>query len=234
MSWFGRRRAAAEAVDARETAPAGRYPRMARNAPVDVSRVSGELLCRGRLARFSAWELRVERLPGELSLPVLEPGDVVHVHGAAADDVEPFVLEAVVVESTRLCLRVDNLALVDDAGRRASARRGVWRPAELFDLDNPRLRETPVPCEVVNVSMTGACVRTAAEYREGRRLRLRLELYDRAGVISFVSEVVRASAAPGGGFEYGLLFEELTREKRRYLEDDLREMAARAERRASS
>lgn len=225
--------AAEDAAEVREAAPSGRYPRMARNAPVDVSRPGGELLLRGRLTRFSAWELRVERLPGELSLPVLEPGDVIHVHGAASGDVEPFVLEAVVVESTRLFLRVDNLALVDDAGRRASARRGVWRPAELFDVENPHRRETPVPCEVVNVSMTGACVRTAAEFREGRRLRLRLELYERAGAISFASEVVRASATPDG-FEYGLLFEELTREKRRYLEADLREMASRAERRASS
>lgn len=143
------------------------------------------------------------------------------------------MLEAVVRESTRLFLIVDNLALVAGDGNRTSYRHGIWRDAELFDVENERLREVARPCRLMNVSMTGACVQTETAYAPGKKLRLRVELFEKAGYISFVSEIVRVKSLPDGRFEYGLLFEELTREKRRYLEDDLRTLQERANRAAN-
>lgn len=76
MGWFKKRKLESEPVRPTgrdERRDAGAYPKLYKNAPLDVTKLDGELITRARLIRFSAWELRLERLPGELSLPSWTP-----------------------------------------------------------------------------------------------------------------------------------------------------------------
>lgn len=204
-----------------------RYPKLAPDAPLSLIGPDGSLLGRARLLAYSPWSLTLGRLPGETDLPVFEKGTAVRVQGRS-DSLEPFTMRAGVAESGPVELRLDRLEPLDDLERRSAFRHGVWAPAELLSLDG---REPPEiwPCQLTNISRTGACVVGAEAFAEGTRLRLRTELARGLGQISFHGKVIRRRALPDGRTEHGLLLAEMTKEKKARLMADLRAMQEAAE-----
>lgn len=216
----------APSVSPESAGSAGRvtYPKLYKGAVLDLLNSDGVFLGKAMLRTFSVYELDLVRLEGMLSLPPVSPDDVVNVRGCAENG-ESFMLQTHVAQSSRLNIRLRDLALVSDKNQRNSPRFFVNRPAELSDPAD--LKSAPDVCTLVDISMEGACVRSAREYACDDVRKLRVELYPNAGRISFLSQVIRVVSMPDGQFEYGLLFEALPVAKRRYLAEDLRHLAGR-------
>lgn len=201
-----------------------RYPELYKGAPLTILNTKKVKIAAGRLVAFSSYELRIERLPGELVLPILQKGTVVSVQGYT-DDTEPFELQCTVKKSSKLILTVDNLTLVDCNSRRAYFRQAIGRPAEVFEPESA-YDGIPQKCTLKNISMNGAGISSSYRYVPGQELRLRVELYRKAGCISFPCQVVWVKKMDSNQYEYGLLFAQLSANKARYLEEDIRAVQA--------
>ena len=196
------------------------YPNLYKNAPLVLLTPDGNVIGRVRLDDFSTTHLNLVRLPGEFMMPEVEVDSKILASGETGDG-EVFTLETRVQEASKLYIRLVDLALVEHPSRRMHPRYIINRQAEVTNLDNPKLAKTPQPCELVDISMSGAKIISNYEYSVGRDLRLRVELYDKAGQISFVSQVLRAKPLDEHRTEYGLIFAELTQMQRTYLTQDL-------------
>lgn len=207
-----------------------KYPKLYISAPIDIAQEQGDYIFTGRLVYFDVHSMRLERLPGELTLPTLEEGTRIRMRGYS-DTMEPFEMTGVVRTSTRIFLGISELDLAADNIRRAHHRQPINLPAEVYALEG-RHKDAPQECTLVNISMNGACIVSKHAYAMDQKIRLRVELYKKAGCISFVSQVIRIRELPDGTREYGLLFEQLTHDKMRYLQEDIQEVQDRIKRNA--
>lgn len=195
------------------------YPKLYKGAVLSLSDGGGKFLGRARLSAYSPRELELGRPEGVLSLPVMEPGSTVSVQGKG-DGNSLFSLFCRVAESDRTGLRLTDLELMASVDERGERRYAVGRPAWVYAQDGIRTRQGE-PCALADISMTGARIRTYEKYDAGQAVKLQVELYERAGKISFMCEVIRICSLEGGGYEYGLLIEELPFHKKKYLREDL-------------
>lgn len=206
------------------------YPKLFRGAVLSLFDDSDRFIGKAVLRAFSISELDLIRCEGEISLPSLQPGDVIHVQGCGEGS-ESFTLSTHVFQASRLNIRLRDLALVVDRNSREAPRFFVGRPAEisnqsLLNYKGPvKFKPEPDICYLVDISMTGARVQSDRQYSDNEIVRLRVELYPNAGKISFMLQVIRAVDLEDGKFEYGMLFEELPRAKRLYLAEDLRHLS---------
>ena len=206
------------------------YPRLYQGAVLNLLNSDSAFLGKALLRNFSVHELDLVRPEGVLSLPVVSPDDIINVQGCA-DNGASFTLQTRVFQASRLNIRLRDLALVTDVNQRNSPRFFVNRPAAISDKSvlefagPSRFKPELDMCVLVDISMDGARVRSSRKYAMEEALKLRVELYERAGKISFMSQVVRVVELPDGQFEYGLLFEALPASKRQYLAEDLRHLA---------
>lgn len=201
------------------------YPKLRNGSELVLSGSDGTPMARVKLVSFSPRELVMGRVEGALSLPVLNPGASVIVQGVG-DGGKWFALACRVTDSSRVGLRAADLELMTGMEQRNDPRYYVGRPAEISEPGIPVNKNTGgEPCALADISMTGARIRTYEKYDMDQVVRLRVELYDAAGKISFTAQVVRVCPLEGGGYEYGLLFEALPPQKQRYLRDDLRHLA---------
>lgn len=207
-----------------------KHPKLYVGAPIDIAREDGNHIFSGRLVHFNVNMMQMERLPGELTLPVLEEGAHIRMRGYA-DDMVPFEMTGVVQKSTRMHLVISELDMATDDMRRTAHRQAINLPAEIYALEG-RNKDTPQECVLVDISINGARIVSKHIYTMDQQIRLRVELYEKAGRMSFVSQVVRTRDLPDGAHEYGLLFEQLTHEKMRYLKEDIQEVQDRAKRQA--
>lgn len=207
-----------------------KYPKLYISAPIDIAQEQGDHLFTGRLVYFDVHSMHLERLPGELTLPTLAEGTRIRMRGYS-DTMEPFEMTGTVRTSTRMFLGISELDLATDNIRRAHHRQPINLPAEVYALEG-RHKDTPQECTLVNISMNGACIASKHAYAMDQKIRLRVELYKKAGHMSFVSQIIRLRALPDESYEYGLLFEQLTHEKMRYLQEDIQEVQDQAKRNA--
>ena len=190
-----------------------KYPKLYISAPIDIAQAQGDHPFTGRLVYFDVHSMHLERLPGELTLPTLPEGTRIRMRGYS-DTMEPFEMTGTVRTSTRMFLGISELDLATDNIRRAHHRQPINLPAEVYALEG-RQKDTPQECTLVNISMNGACI-----------------VSKQAGHMSFVSQIIRLRALPDESYEYGLLFEQLTHEKMRYLQEDIQEVQDQAKRNA--
>jgi hypothetical protein len=196
------------------------YPKLFPNAVLSLSKIDGKYLSRVRLRSFSTRELDFVRLTGMLSMPPVDAGEKLVVQGAG-DNNAPFSLSGTVTEANRLNIKLGSLALMTGTNLRESPRYPVNRKAIILRPELMNSEKYPEPCDLVDISMTGARIRSDKVYAQDQMLKLRVELYERAGRISFLCQVVRAAYSETGFNEYGLLFEELPTAKKIYLREDL-------------
>lgn len=186
---------------------------------MDILDEQDKFLFRGRLAKFSVSELLIDRNPGTISLPILGPGSTIHIQGYDEQQI-PFKMEAVVKSSSRFELIVSDQEAIACEYRRERFRQPVCCPAELYMFDDNRFRR-PQPCRLLDISLDGARIESEYIYEPGTKVRLRVELYKNAGHISCVGEIIRIEPQETGRFQYGILFAELDKERKRFLETDL-------------
>lgn len=177
------------------------------------------------LSGYTPDELLFTRVVGATSLPVLQPGETLRIQGMD-EGFTQVTLKAKVKESTRVMLKVTDMEVEEHDQRRNRVRENIIRPAELYHLDDKYLRN-PEPCQLRDITLDGARVISTYDYKVGEKVRFRVELYEKAGHISSIGEIVRSRPMADGLTEYGILFANLTKEKRRLFSTDIQEVLRR-------
>lgn len=177
------------------------------------------------LSGYTPDELFFTRVIGVTSLPVLQPGEVIRIQGMD-EGFTQVTLKAKVKESTRVRLIVTDMELKEHDQRRNRVRENIIRPAEIYHLNDKYLRN-PEPCQLRDITLDGARVISGYDYTVGEKVRFRVELYEKAGHISSVGEIVRSRPMADGLTEYGILFANLTKERRRLFTADIQEVLRR-------
>lgn len=191
-------------------------------APLDVMDENNKKLCSCRLKSYTQYSVILEHLPGELSLPILEERTNVCVRGYT-NDLKSLDLQGIVGKSTRTELQVNRIKHRDYDDLRASFRQPVYAPAEIYKSKDIN-RNQPEPCQLLNISTGGACVQADKKYNIEDDIVLRVELYPGAGPISFKGRIIRVQKKPDESFEYGIIFAQLTAQKKHDLEHDTEEL----------
>lgn len=206
--------------------PEGRfaYPKLYNGVLLNVLTPDSELLCQARLNSFSTQELELVRPAGVITLPVINPGSQLLIQGNAANN-QNFTLKTSVKEATRLKIVVTDLELTATQEQRGTSRYIINNTAEVSDPTNTKAPSQD--CTLIDISLTGARIRSDYVYILDQVIRLRVELYKNAGKVSMNAQIIRVKPLPDNRFEYGLLFEELPPAKRRYLAQDLQTIAER-------
>lgn len=196
-----------------------KLPEFSTGVPVDVVSRTGAVLLTGRPTDFEDTHISLERVPGEMSFPVIAIGTDVKLRGFG-EDMAPLNYSARVAWSTSVICTLDNLQFLPYQDIRSSMRQPLRVEGELYSL-NDTLFNNPKPCTVLNISTGGACITSPCQYEKGRELRLRLEVVKGGGYSSFAGQIVRAEERAEGGYEYGILFAQLRRSQINGLNNDI-------------
>lgn len=196
-----------------------KFPDFDRGTPVKLTDKDGKVLFLGRSTFFDSVQVTLERIPGEMSFPILDFGQDVKLYGYS-QQMEPINFEAKVAKSTVMMCTMDQLRYIPYDNNRKSQRHPLNISAELYDIEDTRL-DSPSPCVVHNISTGGACISVHEQYQEGKEIRIRLELIKGEGYMSFVGQVVRVEPLGDEEYEYGILFAQLRRTQMNNLMADV-------------
>lgn len=183
--------------------------------PVEVMRDFDTVLLFGKLSAVSQTALTVRRASDERCFPAVEERSAVLVR-CYDTKMDPVLLCARVTHSSGVECTVGELEMIPYKTRRKSVRYPLCPPTAVSVLDNGA-PEGSRPCQMLNISDSGACIVTAGRYAVGQTLQLRAELMEKGEPASFLCRVVRVTPRRGDCFEYGLLFEHLNKRRRSSL-----------------
>lgn len=179
-----------------------------RKMPIEVMKDFDAVLLFGKLAAGGPGEMAIGRIPGEADFPVCQTGSGVLVRGYD-DQASPILLLGRVVYSSPAQCVVGELKRIPYETPRKSIRYPLTPPSGTCILEQPD-SELPQPCQLLNISASGACIVTDRSYQAGQPLRLQIRQDGGAGrVFVYHCRVVRAAPRGDGGFEYGLLFTQM-------------------------
>lgn len=206
-------------------------PELNPNMPVVLYELKhpNDALMQCRVDAVETDAVRLGRIPGELSLPIVKPGVYVILKGYDAD-LEPVTCQAVIHKSTAAECVVNKCQVKTYENHRRAQRLPVSVPGEIYANDDKRFNN-PVECQVIDISTGGACIVSSRTYKVGDQFRLRTELVKGSGHVSYPCEVVRVSPHDGFKQEYGLLFLEFDGWKMKELRIDLEDIKKGAEKR---
>ena len=177
---------------------------------LDVTNKQGEPLFSGRIASRTHDTLTLDRLPGDLSFPILPINSELNINGFDKK-LLPICLSATVQQSSRIILVLKDLALENHAENRASFRLPYNAPVSLYRADDERLRN-PEPCRLINVSTGGCCLESEYIHVENEVVRVSLELTEYAP-LTYLGQITRGEERTPGIFRYGILFAQLTEQE---------------------
>ena len=177
---------------------------------LDVTDKQGEPLFSGRIAARTHNTLTLDRLPGELSFPILPINSELNINGFDRK-LLPICLSAVVQQSTRILLVLKDLAIENHAENRSTFRLPYNAPVSLYRADDERLRN-PEPCRLINVSTGGCCLESEYIHAENEVVRVSLELTEYAP-LTYLGQITRGEERAPGIFRYGILFAQLTEQE---------------------
>lgn len=207
--------------DGNEDAQIGFISRCDNGQVVDVYNAQRAFLFSAVVSEHSATRILLGRPPATMQLPLLTIGDTVFLQGCGKD-FRTLEAAGTIHASTKTSLAVWDLHQPDRPHRRAFYRQRVDNEAQLFKT-SPRLSETPIPCTLVDVSLEGASIRTNISLPMESVIRLRIELYPKAGPISFKAQFVREMECNIDGMHhYGVLFEQLDSRRHHMLQEDIK------------
>ena len=198
--------------------PTAHRPRLSKNAVLTILDAEFRVIGQGRVDSFSTTEIVLMRLPGVLTMPVVRVDDKLYLQGENEDE-QIYTLEITVSEASRLYITGCKLNPVEMEHKRAHTRYVINRKAEIVHVAGKS--QVSQVCDLIDISMGGAKIESNVEYPMDKVLRLRVELYDKSGPISFDAQVIRVKPLDHARIEYGLLFAELTSAQRKYLSEDL-------------
>ena len=169
----------------------------------------------------SDFRIAIERIPDTFTLPALPVGKEVTVRGYDKD-LEPVHFTARVRESTVLRCQLEDLRLVPVDPNRSAVRLPLFdTKAELYAAGDLQMN-SPIECQVKNISTTGACVTSEYCYEPNSTLRLRVELVKGGGPISLHCQIIRVAILEDNTFEYGLIFAQMNQRKYHELVVDIK------------
>lgn len=188
--------------------------------PIEVMKDFDTVLLFGRLADVSPTALTVRRASSELCFPVMKRGSAVLVRGYD-EQMNPVLFCGKLAQSSGLECTVGELEAIPYRTDRKCARWPLCPPAsiEILDGAEPGL---PQPCQLFNISRSGACVVCEHTYAVAQILHLRINTSISGQCAPYRCKVVRATPRRGDSFEYGLLFIHLSRNQRRCLAQEIR------------
>lgn len=181
-------------------------PHLSLKLAVNVFLENGRHLFDGRIADFTESELSIERLPGQLSLELCEPGDKLRVRGLAANG-KPYEMMGVVVQSSRVFCKMEKLELVMHSENRSNFRLSLECDISLYAESDTKLENAEL-CRLVNISAGGACFQSEYVHGLGEVLRMEIRVAKYAPMV-FLGQVIRANEFTPGIFRYGFLFAQL-------------------------
>lgn len=173
---------------------------------INVFMKNGRHLFDGRIADFSETELSIERLPGQLSLELCEPGDELRVRGLAANG-KPYEMMGLVVQSSRVYCKLEKMTMVLHSENRSNFRLALDCDISLYDESDVKLEQAEI-CRLVNISVGGACFQSEYVHSLGEVLRLEVKIEKYAPMV-FLGQIIRADEFLPGIFRYGFLFAQL-------------------------
>ena len=199
-------------------ASAAYRPRLSKNAVLTILDSNFCVMGQGRVDSFSTMEVRLSRLPGVLTMPVVHVDDKLYLQGENEYNMT-FMLEITVSEASRMYITGVKLNPVEMAHQRQYTRYVINRQAEVLHGTGKQMLSQV--CTLIDISMGGAKIESNFEYPMDKVIKLRVELYDKSGPITFDAQVIRVKPLDHARIEYGLLFAELTSSQRTYLTEDL-------------
>lgn len=202
-----------EDFDLTPSAPAKEEPALPdiyREMSIEVVDQSGQVLNTGLVTAHAGTELSMGRHPGGLSFKLCEPGSTVYVRGCDSKMTQ-FYLRATVAESSRVLMRLTELAPEVHENHRDAFRLTVSAPISIYYLSDERF-ERPERCTLVDISTGGCCFMSEYLHGEGEVLRLKIKLEDYVPM-DFVGEVIRVVECGPNEFRCGVLFAQLKKEE---------------------
>ncbi|WP_295761503.1 PilZ domain-containing protein [uncultured Oscillibacter sp.] len=190
--------------------PGPELPDLCREMPIEILDEGGQVLNTGLITERKGREIAMGRHPGGLSFKICEPGSTVFVRGCDNRMVQ-FYLRATVVESSRILMRLKDLAPEVRENQRDAFRLAVNAPISICYVNDERF-ERPEQCTLVDISTGGCCIVSEYLHGEGEVLRLRVKLEDYVAM-DFVGEVIRVVDCGKDGFRCGILFAQLKKEE---------------------
>lgn len=179
-----------------------------RGMPVEVMKDFDTVLLFGKLTADTSEKLTIEQIPEEASFPICRIGSTVLVRGYDTQT-NPVLLLGKVASSTRTQCVVRGWKRVPFETKRKCVRYPMTPPASVCILDGTELGQ-PQPCQMLNISMGGACIVSEYTYQAEQTLCLQVELSrEREHTERYPCRMVRATPRGGGWYEYGLLFMEM-------------------------
>lgn len=177
-------------------------PEINRALPVEIMRDFDTIVLFGRLAAASQTLLTLRRDPEDPLLPALEPESMVMIRCYDLE-MNPILMRAKVLSSSGDECRTGELELIPYHTDRKNIRYPLCPPASAGVLGAGE--EKSRPCQLLNVSMGGACIVSGSLYEVGQALRLTI-LSNGQGSIPLPCEVIRVAPRRGDRYEYGLAF----------------------------
>lgn len=196
-------------------------PKLDWRMPVEVMRDFDTVMMFGKIAAVSKDKLTIRRVSDELCFPILDLKSVALVR-CYDIEMDPILLRARVASSSGIECTVEDMEWIPYKTQRKNIRYPMCPPAMISVLDGAA-QEPPQLCQLLNISVSGACVVTERIYDVGQTLRLLVGLTKTEGRMACRCRVVRVTPRRGGCFEYGLLFECLSEAQTRCLAQNLQD-----------
>lgn len=189
--------------------------------PVEVMKDFDTVLLFGRLAAAGPDEITIRRISNELCFPLMEPERVLLIR-CYDSRMFPVLLRARVAASTGMECKMSELELIPYHTQRKEVRYPMCPPAMISVMDG-NIWEPVRPCQLLNLSASGACIVTERSYTVGQTLQLRIRLAKTDECMPYSCKVTRVTPRKSGRFACGLLFEKLNRGQICYLAEALRD-----------
>lgn len=207
---FSSKKTGGDSQAAPPVAPKAPLPEFFEGMSLDIFTDDGVELLTGQVAEYSETGLTIERLPGWLSFETCPAGSTVFVRGYNRR-MQSFNLKATVTESSRVLLKITNLAVEYIPNMRKSFRLPINGSASLFREDDEHFSR-PEQCTLVDISTGGACIESEYLHAEEEVVLLRFKLEDYP-TMTFKGQIIRGAEHKDGLYRYGILFAQLTRDE---------------------
>lgn len=196
-------------------------PQLDWGRPVEVMKDFDTVLMFGKLSAASPEGLTIKRISGERCFPVLRDGGALLIR---CYDIQmaPIILRARVARSSGVECTVEEVEWIPYETQRKDTRYPLCPPAMVSVLGSDA--QGPLQaCELLNISVSGACIVAGRGYAMGQALELQIRLEKTDKDVACPCKVTRVTPRSGGRFEYGLLFEHPNEELLHGLEQDFLE-----------
>ena len=170
---------------------------------VEVLSSEGNLLFIARLSVSDSGKAKLWQV-SEGFIPPFEPPLPVKLRGYFEHDKKAVHFEGEASLTQENLWELENLRLISEENDRAFFRENTQLTGDVRLVG--WVGAESKPCDIVNLSAGGVCIRSAEEYQKGDKLLLTTALHDGAEPVTLLCEVRRVTLKPNGQNEFGCRF----------------------------